>query len=105
MKHLLVTNDFPPKAGGIQRYLWEHWRRLPPAGFGVATARQPVGPRYSTRKPSTARAVPVSFVVPPKTCGFEGCGSHAAVSRWLSHNFTETPLARGLQGDGRLYEL
>ena len=29
MTHLLVTNDFPPKVGGIQTYLWELWRRLP----------------------------------------------------------------------------
>jgi phosphatidylinositol alpha-1,6-mannosyltransferase len=29
VKHLLVTNDFPPKVGGIQSYLWELWRRLP----------------------------------------------------------------------------
>lgn len=29
MTHLLVTNDFPPKIGGIQSYLWELWRRLP----------------------------------------------------------------------------
>ena len=29
MSHLLVTNDFPPKVGGIQSYLWELWRRLP----------------------------------------------------------------------------
>ena len=28
-RHLLVTNDFPPKVGGIQSYLWELWRRLP----------------------------------------------------------------------------
>ncbi|MCQ3807839.1 MAG: glycosyltransferase family 4 protein [Acidimicrobiaceae bacterium] len=28
-RHLLVTNDFPPKTGGIQNYLWELWRRLP----------------------------------------------------------------------------
>jgi phosphatidylinositol alpha-1,6-mannosyltransferase len=26
---LLVTNDFPPKHGGIQSYLYELWRRLP----------------------------------------------------------------------------
>jgi phosphatidyl-myo-inositol dimannoside synthase len=29
-RHLLVTNDFPPKVGGIQNYLWELWRRLDP---------------------------------------------------------------------------
>jgi len=31
VKHLLVTNDFPPKIGGIQSLLWEWWRRLPAA--------------------------------------------------------------------------
>ena len=37
MRHLLVTNDFPPKVGGIQSYLWELWRRLPPDEFVVLT--------------------------------------------------------------------
>ena len=37
MKHLLVTNDFPPKVGGIQNYLWELWRRLPPETTTVLT--------------------------------------------------------------------
>jgi phosphatidyl-myo-inositol dimannoside synthase len=36
---LLVTNDFPPKVGGIQAYLWELWRRLDPDTFVVLTAR------------------------------------------------------------------
>ena len=38
MKHLLVTNDFPPKIGGIQSLLWEWWRRLPPDRFAVLTS-------------------------------------------------------------------
>ena len=38
MKHLLVTNDFPPKIGGIQSLLWEWWRRLPPESFAVLTS-------------------------------------------------------------------
>jgi len=38
MTHLLVTNDFPPKVGGIQVYLWELWRRLDPSSFAVLTA-------------------------------------------------------------------
>ena len=33
--HVLVTNDFPPKTGGIQSYLWELWRRLPPEDAGA----------------------------------------------------------------------
>lgn len=36
-RHLLVTNDFPPKLGGIQQYLWELWRRLDPKRFEVHT--------------------------------------------------------------------
>ena len=38
MTHLLVTNDFPPKVGGIQAYLWELWRRLDPSTYVVLTA-------------------------------------------------------------------
>ena len=38
MKHLLVTNDFPPKVGGIQNMLWELWRRLAPNSFAVLTS-------------------------------------------------------------------
>lgn len=37
MRHLLVTNDFPPKVGGIQNYLWELWRRLPSSSTTVLT--------------------------------------------------------------------
>lgn len=38
MASLLVTNDFPPKHGGIQSYLYELWRRLPPEQTTVLTA-------------------------------------------------------------------
>jgi len=36
---LLVTNDFPPKVGGIQSYLWDLWQRLDPESTAVLTAR------------------------------------------------------------------
>ena len=41
MRHILLTNDFPPKVGGIQSYLWELWRRLPPDDVTVYTASYP----------------------------------------------------------------
>jgi len=41
VSHLLVTNDFPPKLGGIQSYLYELWRRLDPASFTVFTTSYP----------------------------------------------------------------
>ena len=42
-RHLLVTNDFPPKVGGIQNYLWDLWQRLDPASFVVVTANSDEG--------------------------------------------------------------
>lgn len=41
MTSLLVTNDFPPKIGGIQSYLSELWQRLPPAETTVLTTPHP----------------------------------------------------------------
>ena len=42
-RHLLVTNDFPPKVGGIQNYLWDLWSRLDPSSFVVLTASSDAG--------------------------------------------------------------
>jgi phosphatidyl-myo-inositol dimannoside synthase len=41
VRHILLTNDFPPKVGGIQSYLWELWRRLSPDDVTVFTASYP----------------------------------------------------------------
>lgn len=43
---LLVTNDFPPKIGGIQSYLYELWRRLPPQETSVLTTRYEGAPTW-----------------------------------------------------------
>src|SRR5437870_8863717 len=51
MRHLLVTNDFPPKVGGIQTYLWELWRRLPPEAFAVLTTAHPEAPAFDAAQP------------------------------------------------------
>jgi phosphatidyl-myo-inositol dimannoside synthase len=54
MKHLLVTNDFPPKIGGIQSLLWEWWRRLPPDSFAVLTS-----PYAGTAEFDAAQSFPI----------------------------------------------
>ncbi len=51
MKHLLVTNDFPPKVGGIQSYLWELWRRLPPESTTVLTTPHVGDRRFDAAQP------------------------------------------------------
>lgn len=54
MRHLLVSNDFPPKVGGIQSYLWELWRRLPPDTTTVLTT-----PRRGARAFDAAQPIRV----------------------------------------------
>jgi phosphatidyl-myo-inositol dimannoside synthase len=49
--HLLVTNDFPPKVGGIQSYLWELWRRLPPDRVTVLTTTHPDAGAFDDAQP------------------------------------------------------
>ncbi len=51
MKHLLVTNDFPPKIGGIQSLLWEWWRRLPPDSFAVLTSPYEGAAAFDAQQP------------------------------------------------------
>ena len=51
MTHLLVTNDFPPKVGGIQSYLWELWRRLPADSFAVLTTAYDGGRAFDAQQP------------------------------------------------------
>lgn len=51
MGHLLVTNDFPPKVGGIQSYLWELWRRLPPDEVTVLTTAHPAAVAFDAGQP------------------------------------------------------
>jgi len=50
MKHLLVTNDFPPKVGGIQNFLWELWRRLDPSSFAVLTSPHAEAAEFDARQ-------------------------------------------------------
>jgi phosphatidylinositol alpha-1,6-mannosyltransferase len=66
MTHLLVTNDFPPKVGGIQSYLWELWRRLPPERVTVLTTPYDGATEWDATQPfrvERARA-PVLFPTP-----------------------------------------
>src|SRR3954447_7440737 len=51
MPSLLVTNDFPPKHGGIQSMLYELWRRLPPAETTVLTTPYDGAREWDARQP------------------------------------------------------
>lgn len=67
MKHLLVTNDYPPKIGGIQSVLWEWWRRLPPDRFAVLTSPYDGADEFDAGEPYLIERVrePVLLPHPP----------------------------------------
>ncbi|MCC5953011.1 MAG: glycosyltransferase family 4 protein [Acidimicrobiia bacterium] len=64
MRHLLVTNDFPPKLGGIQSYLWELWRRLPPDDVCVLTTAHPDAAHWDAAQPYRVERMGQSVLVP-----------------------------------------
>jgi phosphatidyl-myo-inositol dimannoside synthase len=64
VKHLLVTNDFPPKIGGIQSYLWELWRRLPPESFAVLTSPHSGAEQWDRQQPFLVRRVREPVLLP-----------------------------------------
>lgn len=64
IRHLLVTNDFPPKVGGIQSYLWELWRRLPSDDFLVLTSPYEGAAAFDRDQPYAVRRTPEPVLLP-----------------------------------------
>ncbi len=64
VKHLLVTNDFPPKIGGIQSLLWEWWRRLPPDQFAVLTSPYSGADAFDAEQAFRIERVPEPVLLP-----------------------------------------
>lgn len=63
-RHLLVTNDFPPKIGGIQNYLWELWRRLDPELSMVYTTPYKGAAAFDARQPFPIERSPEPWLGP-----------------------------------------
>jgi phosphatidyl-myo-inositol dimannoside synthase len=61
---LLVTNDFPPKIGGIQSYLYELWRRLPAAETTVLTTPYAGSRAWDQAQPFRVERTRQRFLLP-----------------------------------------
>lgn len=64
MHHILVTNDFPPKLGGIQHYLWDLWSRLPQGSFSVVTTAHPDAHQWDRQHSIDVHRVTTPLLVP-----------------------------------------
>jgi phosphatidyl-myo-inositol dimannoside synthase len=61
---LLVTNDFPPKIGGIQSYLYELWRRLPASDTTVLTTPYANAAEWDQAQPFRVERTRQRFLLP-----------------------------------------
>ncbi len=62
--HLLVTNDFPPKVGGIQNYLLELWQRLPAEQAHVYTTPHEGSVSFDLRQRFDIERAPEPVLLP-----------------------------------------
>jgi phosphatidylinositol alpha-1,6-mannosyltransferase len=67
MSHLLVTNDFAPKIGGIQTYLSELWRRLPAGEATVLTTAYPGAALWDPTQPFPIHRVGQRVLLPRRS--------------------------------------
>jgi len=76
--HLLVTNDFPPKVGGIQSYLWELWRRLPAGRASVLTTTHPDAAVFDAAQPFPVQRVAPTLWPTPRLAEIIRAAAHEA---------------------------
>ena len=69
---LLVTNDFPPRIGGIQRTLEALWRELPPDRVGVFCPDWDDAEAYDAAAPFRVFRQPERFLWPTRERGRPG---------------------------------
>ncbi len=61
---LIVTNDFPPRQGGIQSFVYELARRLPPHQVAVYTSDHPGAPEFDAEQEFPVRRHTSGLLVP-----------------------------------------
>jgi phosphatidyl-myo-inositol dimannoside synthase len=83
---LLVTNDFPPRTGGIQRYLLELTTRLPDGELVVYAPAWPGAAAFDAQLPFPVHRHPTSLMVPEPTVLRRAAGiarAHAVDTVWF----------------------
>ena len=99
-RHLLVTNDYPPKTGGIQVYLHELWRRLEPQRAVVVTA---------TSAPHTEVFDATSEIaierIPAKTLFFPTWSAKRAIEAAITRHQPDLVLLGQQSDDGECYTI
>jgi phosphatidylinositol alpha-1,6-mannosyltransferase len=93
---LLATNDFPPKLGGIQSYLYELWRRLPSSETTVMTTAYSGDTAWDAQQAFRVVRDPAHFLFPTRQVAKRVDGLAREVSADVA--FLDPMLPLGLVG-------
>lgn len=103
---LVVTNDFPPRVGGVQQYVWNLVRLLPPDLVAVVAPAWTGWQVHDRGLPFAVHRVPRTFLWPTPALGRLVRGlvrEHRADVVLFGHGFPLPLLGPGLAGRGTPY--
>ncbi len=104
-KTLVVTNDFPPRQGGIQSYVHELARRQPPGSIVVYASDHEGSARFDTDQPFPVIRHPTGLLVPTPAARRRTVAAlrdYAATSVWFGASAPLGLLAPALRSAGAL---
>lgn len=97
---LLVTNDFPPRTGGIQSYLQSFADRFPPGELAVYAPAWPGAEEFDAARPYPVHRHPTSLMVPTPDVARRAAAlarEHGASTVWFGASAPLALLGPGLR--------
>jgi phosphatidylinositol alpha-1,6-mannosyltransferase len=98
MRLLVITNDFPPNAGGIDNYIYSLVRRWPSDEVIVVTRRMPGGEAFDAAQDFEISREPVDTLLPRP--GLARRLNRMVAERKIDMVHFPSPLPLGLMGEG-----
>ncbi len=103
---LVVTNDFPPRVGGVQQFVWNLVRELPADRVAVLAPNWPGWREHDAAQPFPVHRWPTTFLWPTGELGRRVRGlaaEHGAEVVLFGHGFPLPLLGPGLAWSGLPY--
>lgn len=100
---LLITNDFPPRVGGIQSYLYELATRLPADRLTVLASSYPGAAEFDAQQAFEVRRQPTGMLLPTPAAtraAIDLVRRHGITAVWFGAAAPLGLMARALRGAG-----
>jgi phosphatidyl-myo-inositol dimannoside synthase len=103
---LVITNDFPPRVGGVQQYVWNLVRNLPPEQVAVLAPNWPGWREHDSEQLFAVHRWPGSFLWPSGELlgrALSAARDHRAEVVLFGHGFPAAMLGPPMAGRGYPY--